>query len=248
MKKIIKKKAVKKVSAKKSTLGGKKPIKIGKTYIALILDSSGSMASIKGETINHFNEQIEQIAKDSVGLDTSVSLATFNSEVDIKFFNNPVNDLKPLTLKTYFPNGYTSLYDAVGITVDRLLAECKDIKKKDTAVLVVILSDGQENSSQKYTIEDIAERIQELQNTKRWTFTYLGANQDLSKIEQQLHIPAGNISAFVANTAGMAAATNLSVGSSQSYMTSRRLGETQTYGYYSLNLLDYWIQVNNGIK
>jgi uncharacterized protein YegL len=244
MKKIIKKKAAKvipvnpiaqKLKASKIKTGGKKPIKVGKTYIALILDASGSMASIKGETINHFNEQIEQIAKDSVGLDTSVSLTTFNGEVDVKFFDSPVDSLKPLTLKTYAPGGYTSLYDAVGTTVDRLLAECKDIKKKDTAVLIVILSDGQENSSQKYNVGDIAERIQELQNTKRWTFTYLGANQDLSKIAQQLHIPAGNISAFTADAIGMVAATNLSVGSSQSYMDSRREGTTQTIGYYSPN-------------
>lgn len=226
----MKKSSPKKKISKKKIVS---PPEIGKTYVAIVLDKSSSMASIKGETINHFNEQIEQIAKDSVGLDTSVSLTVFSDGVDVKFFDKNISELKPLTLKTYVPYGNTALYDGVGTTIDKLLAECKDIGEKDTAVLIIVISDGEENHSHKYNVEDISSRIQKLQETKQWTFTYLGANQNLAEISRQLHIPMGNMQAFVANSAGMAVATNMAVTSSQTYMDSRRLGSTQSSGYYN---------------
>lgn len=224
----------KKKAISKKTISKKKivsPSKIGKTHIAIILDRSGSMESIRGETIAHFNEQIETVTKESAGLDTSVSLVTFSSTVEIVFANKSINEVKPLTLKTYTPNGGTALYDAVGIAINGL-SDLQDINKKDTAVLVIILSDGGENASRTFTQAHIAEKIQTLQDTKRWTFTYLGANQDLAKIQEQLNIPKGNIQSFVADAGGMLKATNMANSSSQAYYANRRIGETQSVGYY----------------
>ena len=230
-KKIRQKKKVSKQKrvSKKKAIKTKDPLK---TYIFFVLDRSGSMESIRAETIEHFNEQIEQIQKDSTKLETKVSLITFNHDVDVKFFNQPLSKLKPITLRSYKPGGGTAMYDAVGIAIDQAEKEIKDIAKDDVAALVVILSDGQENSSKKYTRADIAERIQRLQDTKRWTFAYLGANQDLSKIQDELNLMAGNVTAFVADVAGMKQATAMSVNSTSQYLSRRSRGITQTTDYY----------------
>jgi uncharacterized protein YegL len=220
-KKVVKKLKVKKVETKAN-----------KTYISLILDCSGSMETIRAETIEHFNEQIEQIIKDSKDLETRISLVTFNNEADIKFFNQPLSKLKPLTLQTYVPNGYTAMYDAIGSTLDRMTSEIGDINDKNVAALVVILSDGQENNSKKYSAEDIATKIKLLQGTDRWTFSYLGANQDLSEIQKRFNIPKGNISAFVASSSGMKRATAMSVGSTSRYLGLRSAGITYSNDYY----------------
>lgn len=222
-KKATKKKAPKKKAPKKKAL---------KTHIFFVLDKSASMDMIRSETIEHFNEQIEQVQKDSQDMETSVSLVVFDHNVKTQFFNQPLKKLKPLTLKTYQPSGSTAMYDAVGITIDRAEKEIKDITKKDVAILFIIISDGQENSSKEYNRADIAERIQRLQETKRWTFAYLGANQDLSKVIEDLNLYEGNVQAFVADSQGVRAATAMSVNSTSRYMKSRSLGETQSKNYY----------------
>lgn len=202
-----------------------------KTYVAMILDQSGSMASIKAETISHFNEQLEEIVKNSADMDTRISLVVFNNKVEVKLANVSTATIKPLTNKTYNPNGTTAMYDAIGSTIE-MLEKLKDINKKNVAVLFVVVSDGEENSSKKYNQEHIANKIKKLQKTKRWTFTYLGANQDLSEVSKKLNIPTGNTMAFVANDAGMLRATAQSVSSMGTYMSERRAGTTQTVGYY----------------
>lgn len=229
-------KAPKKPAAKKLT---KKPkaVKVTakplKTYVAMILDESSSMGVIKAETIQHFNEQVEQIVKDSAGMDTRVSLTVFGSEVTSVFFDESLDKLQPLTARNYNPNGMTAMYDGIGETIDRMRKEIKDIDDKDVAILMVIVSDGQENNSKKYKQTDIAERIKHLQGTKRWTFTYLGANQDLSVVSAALNIPAGNMLAFVADSSGMNAASASHAKSLGTYMTSRRSGSTQSHDFYS---------------
>lgn len=232
VKKKLVKKPVKK-SAKKKTSKKSNNKKVGKTFIALIVDKSGSMSSIRAEAIEHFNEQIEKIKEESKDINTYVTLVLFNHDVETKFFNQSVDRLEPLTMRTYTPDGMTAMYDAVGKTIDRMQNEIPELKNKDNAALVVVLSDGCENSSKNYTQADIAERVQKFQDTKRWTFAYLGANQDLSVVTDKLNIPRGNVSAFVATKSGMARATGMSVNSTRSYLQSRRIGSTQTQSYYT---------------
>lgn len=203
MKNSKKIKTTTKTSSKKKS---PKSTKITKTYVAFVLDKSGSMASVQDATISTFNEQIEKIERDSADIKTNVSLITFNDRVDVVYLNESVKKLEKLTTKTYAPNGMTAMYDAVGDTLDKLEA-VKDSKKENVAFLVLVVSDGAENSSKRHTQSNIAERIQKLQQTKRWTFTYLGANQDLSDISAKLNIPIMNTASFVASNAGLKTAS-----------------------------------------
>ena len=69
-----------------------------KTRVAVILDRSSSMQSIRNETISAFNEQVDAIKETSKDMDTKVSLVTFSTEVDGPVvWNQPVGKLKKLT-------------------------------------------------------------------------------------------------------------------------------------------------------
>lgn len=68
--------------------------------------------------------------------------------------------------------------------------------------LVTVLSDGMENNSKTYSRQDVALRIRQRLATGHWEFTYLGANQDLSAVPEDLGIPAGYVSPYTATGAG----------------------------------------------
>ena len=205
-----------------------------KTYIAVVLDSSGSMQKIKKEVIQGFNEHAATIRAGSGNqLDSKVCLMTFASYV-----NPPVlwcvdaKQLKDLTEESYKPDGMTAMLDCVGVTIDKL-EEQEDIEDEQTAVLVLVVSDGQENNSRKETYPSIAERVQRLTKTGRWTFVYLGSNQDLAKIQQELNIPKGNTQTFVADSAGYKQAFTQTNRSLSNYMSARAQGVTCSSSFYS---------------
>ena len=205
-----------------------------KTQIAIVLDRSGSMESCRKETIDAFNEQVKTIRQNSKkGMDTRVSLFTFATVADEpKFFNEPVTSLEELTMEDYKPNGYTAMYDGVGKAITML----SDLKEdKDTAYLVVIISDGQENHSREFNAYKIAERIKSLEATKHWTFTYLGANQDLSQVSKLMNIPMGNMMCFASTPVGVRAAQGQVLCSTASYMNARSVGATNVDNFYVNN-------------
>jgi hypothetical protein len=203
-----------------------------KNYVAIILDESGSMNSIREETIGAFNQQVETIKANAHDMETSVSLVTFNTFVDKpKIWNQSEMSLKPITLKDYVPRGMTALYDAVGETIDKL-NKVEDINEPDTSFLLVILSDGEENASKNYNYKTIAEKISGVQNTKKWTITFIGANQDMQQLSKQLHIPVGNVTAFAATSRGVKDAGFTVTMGLNNYYKSRRDGETMMSSFY----------------
>lgn len=216
-----------KVKPKKSA---KKETKMLKNQIAIVLDSSGSMQSCHRATVDALNNQIQTIRQNSDGMETRVSLVTFASFPDApKFFDAPVSVLKEITYEDYRPNGGTAMYDAVGDTIERL----KALKEpEDTSFLIIIISDGEENSSRRFSQNDIAERVQELQDSKRWTFTYLGANQDLADISKHLNIHIGNTAWFDSSHDGMVLAKHVTGAATGAYLCARSVGATAVNNFY----------------
>jgi len=82
----------------------------------------------------------------------------------------------------------------VGFTLLKMKNEIEDTD--DTHYLIIIISDGEENASKEYDYDRIGSLIRRLQDTKRWTFVYIGANQDLSKLSNKMKIPSGNVSSL----------------------------------------------------
>jgi hypothetical protein len=130
-----------------------------------LLDCSGSMESCWDDTIGGYNALVKEQAE----FGGTMTLVQFDHEYNVTYENKPIGEVEPLTRETYKPRGSTALLDAIGQTIK----ECK------TAMLptIIILTDGLENASKKYTKAHIKDLIFERQKDG-WQFLYLGANQD----------------------------------------------------------------------
>jgi hypothetical protein len=166
----------------------------------IILDESGSMEAIKRATITGFNEVVQTIKgveKQFPEQEHFVSFVTFNGlGIKTKLFDKKVKNLKEIDEKTFNPDSLTPLYDAIGFSVNKLKKEIES--QKDSAVLVTILTDGEENNSKEYTGASVKKLINEMKK-EGWTFTYIGANHDVERVAFSLSI--NNTLKFEANEA-----------------------------------------------
>lgn len=203
-----------------------------KNYVSIILDGSGSMTTIKDEAIQVFNGQLKTLRENKGEMETYLSVITFGTEVNkpIVWCGN-VDDIIEIDEKQYVPNGLTALYDAVGTTIVELKKDV-DVNDENTSFLMIIITDGYENNSKIFNSEKLSELIQDCQKTNRWTFTYLGSNQDLSIIKETLHIPDGNIASFVSDGGGTIDAMNMTYCSTAGYMNVRSSGGTSMTDFY----------------
>lgn len=173
-------------------------------HVAIILDQSGSMESIKVPTLTGVNEQIQTLRKNSDGIQTFVTLTKFSDTVDITYFDRNINDVQELTKDDYIPGGITAMLDAVGLTINRMK---NDINEgiDDVSYLLVIVSDGMENASKEYTWQQVKDLIKQCELDNKWTITYMGANQDLWEVSNDLGINSNNITLFRTNSEDAAA-------------------------------------------
>ncbi len=166
-----------------------------RTYAAIILDKSGSMAGTQTQTIQGFNEHVQQFKENAKDQDIFVSLVTFNGEVFEHLWNEPADRLAEASTADYRPDGSTALRDAVGYTIDKLSETAQ--KGDNTSFLVIIISDGYENSSRHVSAEVLREKIQERQKRGNWTFTYMGCDESyLKQLSQDTAIPLSNMAAW----------------------------------------------------
>ena len=146
-----------------------------KTIVNFILDKSGSMEDQRDATIGGFNEYVTTLKKKKKG-EILFSLTLFDTEFIHKYVVTPLSKVAKLTRRSYNPDGMTALYDAVVETVEAASAKIDEIKGK-TKSLVVIMTDGMENSSTQHDQNCLIDLIKELEK-ENWTFVFLGANQD----------------------------------------------------------------------
>lgn len=139
--------------------------------LVFILDRSGSMKDILGQTITNYNAHLEEMRKVD-GLEwTLVQFDTIGT--DTVHARIAVKDVPELTKETFQPRAGTPLIDAACITIDRAI----DKYAQTDRVIITILTDGQENSSREYTMADLHDRIKTITGWG-WQVVFLGANID----------------------------------------------------------------------
>lgn len=149
-----------------------------KTEIVVILDRSGSMMSIQKDMVGGFNTFIEEQKK--VPGKCSVSLYQFDTEYGVVYEQKDLNEVPSLEL---VPRGGTALLDAVGLTsvaVGARLAKLPE-EQRPGAVILLIITDGQENSSKEYTYEMVRKTIETQEKTYAWKYVYLGCDASTMK-------------------------------------------------------------------
>lgn len=170
------------------------------TVVHVLLDASLSMETVRDATISGYNEYVNSLKND--GGKYKFSLTAFDSGMSGELRLNKVHenvwvdDVPELTRETYIPNGGTPLHDAFVTT----LKEAKS--KKDEKHLFVVLTDGDENSSTKYSAKDMRELKGQYEKEGNWTFVYLGANQDAFKVSHTYGYAVANTSKFNATPTG----------------------------------------------
>ena len=159
-------------------------------YNLIILDRSGSMESIKKEAIDGYNETLGTIkAAQLKYLDTQehfISLAAFcGCGVDMIYDKVPAKDAEKLTADKYDPCCSTPLYDAIGSTCKQLKKHIKD--DPNANVVVTIITDGCENSSQEWSGKAVKELIENLKE-EGWMFSFIGSEYNAKELAMQISI------------------------------------------------------------
>ena len=144
------------------------------THIGVIIDRSGSMYLIKKDTEGGLSSFIEEQKKQPG--DVRVSLAQFDNEYELVYDSVPLDDVK-YQLR---PRGATALHDAIGRFVTDLGENFANQKENDRPdkVIVLIMTDGMENSSVDWNNESVKKLITQQQDEWSWEFVFMGANID----------------------------------------------------------------------
>ena len=148
------------------------------THICIVLDASGSMASIEDDTKGSFNAFLK--SQKEAGGKTVFDLYQFSDQVKRIVEHVDLTTFKDDLMAKYNCSGCTALNDAVCTAIDTLGKELAAMKEEDRPenVVFVIITDGMENASREFSSEDVTKRIKEQTDTYKWNFQYLAANQD----------------------------------------------------------------------
>lgn len=158
-------------------------------YHLIVLDASGSMSSLKEGTINGCNETLQTVRRMQADNNDSqehyVSINIF-SGMHNKYFvdNKPIDDVKEITLDEYETMGLTPLYDALGDTLTDL---GRRLVSNDSMAYVTIITDGEENSSDRYDHSQVVSLIDILKQ-RGVVFSFVGANICAADVALTLHI------------------------------------------------------------
>lgn len=195
------------------------------TQIVCILDRSGSMSNLATDTIGGYNTFIEN--QKLLPGEAWVTTVLFDDMYELLLNSEDIKTVKPITEKEYFARGMTSLYDAIGKTINDVghkLAMKAD-EERPSKVIVVIITDGMENSSKEYDKNRVKEMITHQSEKYSWQFIFMGANIDSAAEASSIGILKAfsmNYDATAEGTAHVYASTNRAVGQ------MRTTGKVQT--------------------
>lgn len=208
-----------------------------KQYLAIVRDHSMSMMTLAKAAMNDYNSNIEIIRKASEENDIETFVSTVmcgigpgNGRVEVDFEKTYITDV-PYMLSYITNGGSTPLFDSVGKCID-ILEKSPNLKKPDVSAMVMVITDGEENSSTQWTGNALGGRIRELQATDKWSFIFRvprGSKKRLTAIG----IPEGNIIEWDQTEAGLAYSSAATQAAFGSYYNDRKTkGITSTRGFY----------------
>lgn len=147
-------------------------------HICFVLDESGSMYNSVDDVIGGFQKLIDEQKGEKNG-ECIISLYRFSGTVKKDYIGKPVNEVPKLY---YSPGGCTAMNDGVGTAIDEIGKWLSDMNESErpSKNIIVIMTDGQENSSKEYNFDTVKTKIKHQEEKYSWTFVYMGTNlQDL---------------------------------------------------------------------
>ncbi|WP_294552262.1 vWA domain-containing protein [uncultured Pseudoflavonifractor sp.] len=148
------------------------------TELVFILDRSGSMQGLEGDTIGGFNAMLEKQKREPG--QAYVSTVLFDDQTEMLHDRMRLEDVQPITRREYYVRGCTALLDAVGGAIHHIGNIHKYARPEDVPehTLFVITTDGMENASRRYSARRVKEMIRRQKEKYGWEFLFLGANID----------------------------------------------------------------------
>lgn len=150
--------------------------KNGFVNIVFVIDESGSMTGTETDVIGGFKRVIDEQRENKEG-SCSVSYYKFNSNVTEVYRGIDVREVDYID-DDYRPGGCTALFDAVGTAINNIKnwINNTDEDERPEKNVVVVMTDGEENSSREYSASKVKEMIKEMEDEYNWTFVYMGSD------------------------------------------------------------------------
>ena len=145
--------------------------------LVFILDRSGSMSGLEKDTIGGFNSLIQKQRKEKGKC--YVSCVLFDDVQEVIYDRMLLNEVKKMTQKEYYARGCTALLDAMGGAIHHIGNVHKYSKEEIGKTLFIIITDGLENSSKRYTYVTIKQMVERQKEKYGWEFIFIGANMDV---------------------------------------------------------------------
>jgi hypothetical protein len=192
------------------------------THVLMVVDMSGSMTSLAADVRGGFNEYVRGLRAD--GADYRLTATVFDTEFISLAVDAALDAVPELDGENYQPRGMTALLDAVGKTIVEFEAKHGEVTEAER-VLVVISTDGQENSSNEFDRDRIKAMIAEREKTGRWGFIYLGAGADAWSGGNAIGLGATSV-ATNQTAAGTRSTYSGLLAASSAYSKGASIGET----------------------
>lgn len=162
--------------------------------VFVALDASGSMTGTPwNNAIDSLNEYISGLQAEKI--EGNVTVVGFNS-LNLKTLveNQSIAYFDKLSTEVMQTGGMTPLYDAAGHVMDLAVEQCSE------RTVIVILTDGAENSSREYTQAKIKTRVEQMQ-ALAWEVIFLGANFDVAEYTKSAGLDMTKMRNFDINNA-----------------------------------------------
>lgn len=174
--------------------------------ITIVLDRSGSMQSVRADTIGGFNAFLESQKK--LPGSCAVSLVQFDDIYEVVYAGRQLSEAPALNPDTFVPRGSTALLDAIGRSINSAGQRFAALPEHDkpSSVIFVVVTDGQENASREFNKKQVMDLITHQREKYNWQFVFLGANQDAIASAASMGIGRGDSLTYASNSVGVARA------------------------------------------
>ena len=172
------------------------------TELVFILDRSGSMSGLEGDTIGGFNAMIQKQKKEEG--EAYVSTILFDNVSEVLHDRIKLKDVPQMTDEDYTVRGCTALIDAIGGAIHHIGNIHKYARKEDVPAhtMFVITTDGQENASQRYGSDEVKKMIERQKKKYGWEFLFIGANFDAVETAARFGINSNRAVNYNADSVG----------------------------------------------
>ena len=161
-------------------------------HLCFVIDESGSMYGSQNDIVGGFNNLIEEQKKITDG-ECLVSVYRFATSVKKDFIGKPLNEVEDLS---YNPGGGTAMNDGIGAAIHEIGVWLNDMDESErpSKNMIIIMTDGEENMSTEYSLEQVKEMIKHQEEKYSWSFVYMGSDVSSLNDAKALGISLASIS------------------------------------------------------